>query len=262
MKTRRFLYALVLTLVLISLVIATVPQKASAATTSWVGGSSYGWWANHTAALNEVKALMQKQTSEYKMNRFELILSEYPLSGYFNASKTSPCDWHCGSCNERDGDSCINTFYDSETGNTVALNAWQCYGYARYCSYRFFGSTLQGQGKTVASSNLSSATNFKSFLSQYDDLTGAHFRVNGFHSLVYLARDDTYVYFIDANSGFNAATGCAKKCSNDSSHYSTCCKINLRRFTYSEFVNRYSSLVLYYPETGTSNIEVSHGYLV
>lgn len=257
---KKIIIALLTVALLITTLTTTLFVTTDAATTGWVGGSSYGWYANHTAALNEVKALMQQQTTSYKMSRFNLILTEFPLSGYFNSKKTSGCNWHCGTCLKRDSTGCINSFYDSETGKTVSLNAWQCYGYARYCSYRFFGSTLQGQGVSVSSGYLSSASNFKSFINSYSDLTGAHFRVNGSHSLVYLAKDNTYVYFIDANSGYNSATGLASnKCSANSSHHSTCCKINLRRFTYSEFVNRYTSVTLYHvdaPINGTVSISI------
>lgn len=232
------------------------PIQASAVTSSWVKNNTYGFFADHDAALNEVKNLMRQQTSAYKMERFELILTEFPLSGFFNKSKKSPCAWHCGKCEKRDASSCINSFYDSETKRTIDLKAWQCYGYARYCTYRFFGSTLVGQGISISSTHTSSAENFKKFLSQYSDLTGAHFRANG-HSLVYLARDSQYIYFIDANSGSGYSTHASQQCSVNSSHWSTCCKIHLRKMTYSQFVNLYSSVTLYYSDNGSSTNSVT-----
>lgn len=249
-------------IILITLLICTcliIPTtKVEAATSDWVGSNSYGLIANHSAALAEVKNLMQQQTSTYKISRFELILSEFPLSGYFNASKTSPCDWHCGKCKETEN-SCIYSFYDSEIKDSVPLYATQCYGYARYCSYRFFGSILKDQGQAISSSNVSSVDNFKAYLNSFNDLTGAHFRVSG-HSLVYLARTNDYIYFIDANSGYNSATGASKQCSTNSTHYSTCCKINLRKMTYSQFLNKYSNIVLYHIDTALETPTVTHGY--
>ncbi len=59
-------------------------MTVNALTTNWSGNSASGWYANHNAALNEIKTLMQQQTSSYNMQRFNVILSEFPLSGYFN----------------------------------------------------------------------------------------------------------------------------------------------------------------------------------
>ena len=256
---KRMLSVLLCAVMLLSL----LPMGAvdvSAATTAWVGSSSYGYIANHTSALNEVKTLMKQQTTAYNMDRFDLMLSEYKLSGYFNSYKTSPCSWHCGSCGKASS-SCINSFYDSETKKTISLGGKQCMGYAYYASYRFFGKVLKvANGVAVPSTSLSSGSKVKEYLSKYSDLTGAHFRVNGFHSMVYLARDNKYIYFIDANAGYNAATGTKKGvCSNDNSHYSTCCKINLRRFTYDQFADKHSSVKICHPSvSSTSTVTVSN----
>jgi len=228
--------------------------KASAAT--WDSG-----FADNTTALNEIKALMQTQTTSYKISRFNYILDEYPLTKYFNTKKDEACDWHCAYCTPTSQfKTCMNvkSFYDKETGKTVSLssggNVWQCAAFGNYCEYRFFGRRMtSSDGITVSSSIMSNATSFKNYIASFDDLTGSHFRVNAAHSLVYLARDSTYIYFIDANSGYNSATGGAKgKCGN-SNHTSTCCKINLRRFTYSGFISAYGSLVIYTTATSSGS---------
>jgi len=213
--------------------------------TSWVGSSSYGWYANDNSSLSSIKTLMSEQTNSYMMSRFEKILTEYPLSGYFNSYKTQGCVWHCGNCQTRTS-GCINSFYDDEINKTVSLGGWQCYGYARYCFYRFFKTF---SSKTITLSSGFSATDLKNKINS--SLIGSHFRSKG-HSMVYLAQDSNNIYFIDANSGYNRETGCASgKCSNNSSHYSTECKINVRRFSWAEFTSRYSSsgVTIYAPVT-------------
>ena len=46
----------------------------------WVGSSKYGYYANNSTALNEVKAIMSKNCSSSEIARFNKILSEFPLS--------------------------------------------------------------------------------------------------------------------------------------------------------------------------------------
>ncbi len=243
MKFKKILAAiLVLTILTCTLPFNMVTVSA---TSYWVGSSSYGWYANNTTALNEIKSVMANQSNSYIIQRFEKILSEYPLSGYFNSYKTQGCIWHCGSCGTRTS-GCIDRFYDDETNTTISLNGWQCYGYARYCYYRFF-STFDS--KTITLSSGFTSSNLNNIISS--EIIGSHFRAQG-HSMVFLAYDNSYLYFIDANSGYNSATGCASgKCSNNSKHYSTECKINLRKFSYSEFVSRYSSsgMIIYAPQS-------------
>jgi len=112
----------------------------------WVGSSKYGYYANNSTALNEVKAIMSKNCSSSEIARFNKILSEFPLSGYFNSYKTKACTWHCSTCNSWDeliAKGCRSSFYDDETGKTVPCsmtdwnNAIQCAGYAVYCPGRY-----------------------------------------------------------------------------------------------------------------------------
>lgn len=83
--------------------------------------------------------------------------------------------------------------------------------------------------------------------------TGAHFRKLPGHSLCYLTRDDNYIYFIDANSGYNSATGCGSK--DSKGHYQTCCKINLHKYTYKEFASACSSGKLTIYNSSTSKFD-------
>ncbi|MBQ4118987.1 MAG: fibronectin type III domain-containing protein [Clostridia bacterium] len=227
--------SVILVLVLLLSIIPFSNVTVSAAT--WNGSYAY-----NDTALNQVKSLMREQTSEYNLNRFDYILSEYPLSGYFNTKKTSGCTPHysCG-CGATAQNTCIlsktmTNFYDKETGKYVNLGSvGQCIAYGNYCLYRFFGKRITN-GIVVSSSNKSSATNFKNYLESFNDLTGTQF-YTGSHSFTYLAMDNTYIYFIDANSG-GTYCSCGKGAVTN-------CKINLRRFTYSDFINKYSTITLY-----------------
>ena len=226
----------------------------------WVGSSTYGYYANNSTALNEVKAIMSKNCSSSEIARFNKILSEFPLSGYFNSYKTKACSWHCSICtkdiNELKKMGCRSSFYDDETGKTISCsmadwhNAIQCAGYAIYCYYRFMGKmtcdiiTLP-KGFTQAQ--------LKSAFSDKTIRTGAHFRKASGHSLCYLTRDDNYIYFIDANAGYNSATGCGSKDKNK--HYQTCCKINLHKYTYADFVKSCSSGKLTIYNSSTSKFD-------
>ncbi len=210
--------------------------RTSAAT--WSSG-----YSDSTDALNEVKALMKSQTSSYNISRFNYILEEYPLSGYFNTKKTTKCKDHysCG-CGAKYQSTCImsstmTNFYDKETNKYVNLGSvGQCIAYGNYCIYRFFGKRITN-GITVSSANRSSAANFKKYLDSFYDLTGTQFYVKT-HSFTYLARDNTYIYFIDANSKGSVCPYCKEGAVTN-------CKIHLRRFTYSDFIGKYSSIVLY-----------------
>ncbi len=211
----------------------------------WVGSSTYGYYANNSTALNEVKAIMSKNCSSSEIARFNKILSEFPLSGYFNSYKTKACTWHCSTCNSWDeliAKGCRSSFYDDETGKTVPCsmtdwnNAIQCAGYAVYCYYRFMGKTT---ADIITLSQGFTADQLRNVFSDKTIRTGAHFRKSPGHSLCYLTRDDNYIYFIDANSGYNSATGCGSK--DSKGHYQTCCKINLHKYTYKEFASACSS---------------------
>ena len=225
----------------------------------WVGSSKYGYYANNSTALNEVKAIMSKNCSSSEIARFNKILSEFPLSGYFNSYKTKACTWHCSTCNSWDeliAKGCRSSFYDDETGKTVPCsmtdwnNAIQCAGYAVYCYYRFMGKTT---ADIITLPKGFTADQLKSVFSDKTIRTGAHFRKLPGHSLCYLTRDDNYIYFIDANSGYNSATGCGSK--DSKGHYQTCCKINLHKYTYKEFASACSSGKLTIYNSSTSKFD-------
>jgi Mg-chelatase subunit ChlD len=188
---------------------------------------SDGGYSTANTELNEIKNKITAQHGEYYKNRFDIILGEYPLSGYFNSKKTTACSYHCAKCG-RAASTCISSFYDPETKLTVQLGASQCYGYARYCETKFFGHNAYTNSNKfcVVSLNSTSDTQLKSF---FDNgiVPGTHIRVPGIHSYVYLTHDDNYIYFIDANS--NAKSG---YCTKDGDHFSGQCKIYLRRLTY------------------------------
>ena len=225
----------------------------------WVGSSKYGYYANNSTALNEVKAIMSKNCSSSEIARFNKILSEFPLSGYFNSYKTKACTWHCSTCNSWDeliAKGCRSSFYDDETGKTVPCsmtdwnNAIQCAGYAVYCYYRFMGKTT---ADIITLPKGFTADQLKSVFSDETIRTGAHFRKLPGHSLCYLTRDDNHIYFIDANSGYNSATGCGSK--DSKGHYQTCCKINLHKYTYKEFASACSSGKLTIYNSSTSKFD-------
>ena len=226
----------------------------------WVGSSTYGYYANNSTALNEVKAIMNKNCSSSEIARFNKILSEFPLSGYFNSYKTKACSWHCSICtkdiNELKKMGCRSSFYDDETGKTVPCsmtdwhNAIQCAGYAVYCYYRFMGKTT---ADIITLPKGFTADQLKSVFSDKNIRTGAHFRKASGHSLCYLTRDDNYIYFIDANAGYNSATGCGSK--DSKGHYQTCCKINLHKYTYKEFASACSSGKLTIYNSSTSKFD-------
>ena len=232
----------------------------ASADTYWVGSSTYGYYANNSTALNEVKAIMSKNCSSSEIARFNKILSEFPLSGYFNSYKTKACSWHCSICtkdiNELKKMGCRSDFYDDETGKTVSCsmtgwnNAIQCAGYAVYCYYRFMGKTT---ADTITLPKGFTQAQLRSAFSDKTIRTGAHFRKASGHSLCYLTRDDNYIYFIDANAGYNSATGCGSKDSNG--HYKTCCKINLHKYTYADFVKSCSSGKLTIYNSSTSKFD-------
>ncbi len=231
----------------------------ASADTYWVGSSKYGYYANNSTALNEVKAIMSKNCSSSEIARFNKILSEFPLSGYFNSYKTKACTWHCSTCNSWDeliAKGCRSSFYDDETGKTVPCsmtdwnNAIQCAGYAVYCYYRFMGKTT---ADIITLPKGFTADQLKSVFSDKTIRTGAHFRKLPGHSLCYLTRDDNYIYFIDANSGYNSATGCGSK--DSKGHYQTCCKINLHKYTYKEFASACSSGKLTIYNSSTSKFD-------
>ena len=226
----------------------------ASADTYWVGSSKYGYYANNSTALNEVKAIMSKKCSSSEIARFNKILSEFPLSGYFNSYKTKACSWHCGT-ELTAASSCRNNFYDDETGKTLdcTMTDWtrakQCAGYAVYCYYRFMGKTT---ADIITLPKGFTADQLKSVFSDKTIRTGAHFRKLPGHSLCYLTRDDNYIYFIDANSGYNSATGCTK---GSCGHYVTCCKINLHKYTYKEFASACSSGKLTIYNSSTSKFD-------
>ena len=226
----------------------------ASADTYWVGSSKYGYYANNSTALNEVKAIMSKNCSSSEIARFNKILSEFPLSGYFNSYKTKACTWHCGT-ELASASSCRNNFYDDETGKTISCsmadwhNAIQCAGYAIYCYYRFMGKMTCD---IITLPKGFTADQLKSVFSDKTIRTGAHFRKSPGHSLCYLTRDDNYIYFIDANSGYNSATGCTK---GSCGHYVTCCKINLHKYTYKEFASACSSGKLTIYNSSTSKFD-------
>ena len=231
----------------------------ASADTYWVGSSKYGYYANNSTALNEVKAIMSKNCSSSEIARFNKILSEFPLSGYFNSYKTKACTWHCSTCNSWDeliAKGCRSSFYDDETGKTVPCsmtdwnNAIQCAGYAIYCYYRFMGKMTCD---IITLPKGFTADQLKNVFSDKNIRTGAHFRKLPGHSLCYLTRDDNYIYFIDANAGYNSATGCGSKDKNN--HYQTCCKINLHKYTYKEFASACSSGKLTIYNSGTSKFD-------
>ena len=231
----------------------------ASADTYWVGSSKYGYYANNSTALNEVKAIMNKNCSSSEIARFNKILSEFPLSGYFNSYKTKACTWHCSTCNSWDeliAKGCRSSFYDDETGKTVPCsmtdwhNAIQCAGYAVYCYYRFMGKTT---ADIITLPKGFTADQLKRAFSDKNIRTGAHFRKLPGHSLCYLTRDDNYIYFIDANSGYNSATGCGSK--DSKGHYQTCCKINLHKYTYKEFASACSSGKLTIYNSSTSKFD-------
>ena len=231
----------------------------ASADTYWVGSSKYGYYANNSTALNEVKAIMNKNCSSSEIARFNKILSEFPLSGYFNSYKTKACTWHCSTCNSRDeliAKGCRSSFYDDETGKTVPCsmtdwhNAIQCAGYAVYCYYRFMGKTT---ADIITLPKGFTADQLKRVFSDKNIRTGAHFRKLPGHSLCSLTRDDNYIYFIDANSGYNSATGCGSK--DSKGHYQTCCKINLHKYTYKEFASACSSGKLTIYNSSTSKFD-------
>ena len=195
----------------------------------WVGDSTHGHYANNSTALSEVKKLMKNTASSDAIKRFENILSEYPLSGYFNSKKTSACAWHCGGCGKE---------HEAETTCISYDGGKQCLGYAKYCFNLFFDIKESNSSNTKKTFKGYSSSEIKSFI-EANNIPGIHFRLKG-HSLVYLTYDSQNIYFIDANSGYNAATGC-RTCPRNSGHYATCCKINLRKFSYSEFANIYKS---------------------
>ena len=226
----------------------------ASADTYWVGSSKYGYYANNSTALNEVKAIMSKNCSSSEIARFNKILGEFPLSGYFNSYKTKACSWHCGT-ELTAASSCRNNFYDDETGKTLdcTMTDWtrakQCAGYAVYCYYRFMGKTT---ADIITLPKGFTADQLKSVFSDKTIRTGAHFRKLPGHSLCYLTRDDNYIYFIDANSGYNSATGCTK---GSCGHYVTCCKINLHKYTYKEFASACSSGKLTIYNSSTSKFD-------
>ena len=226
----------------------------ASADTYWVGSSKYGYYANNSTALNEVKAIMSKNCSSSEIARFNKILGEFPLSGYFNSYKTKACSWHCGT-ELTATSSCRNNFYDDETGKTLdcTMTDWtrakQCAGYAVYCYYRFMGKTT---ADIITLPKGFTADQLKSVFSDKTIRTGAHFRKLPGHSLCYLTRDDNYIYFIDANSGYNSATGCTK---GSCGHYVTCCKINLHKYTYKEFASACSSGKLTIYNSSTSKFD-------
>ena len=226
----------------------------ASADTYWVGSSKYGYYANNSTALNEVKEIMSKNCSSSEIARFNKILSEFPLSGYFNSYKTKACTWHCGT-ELASASSCRNNFYDDETGKTISCsmadwhNAIQCAGYAIYCYYRFMGKMTCD---IITLPKGFTADQLKSVFSDKTIRTGAHFRKSPGHSLCYLTRDDNYIYFIDANSGYNSATGCTK---GSCGHYVTCCKINLHKYTYKEFASACSSGKLTIYNSSTSKFD-------
>ena len=226
----------------------------ASADTYWVGSSKYGYYANNSTALNEVKAIMSKNCSSSEIARFNKILSEFPLSGYFNSYKTKACTWHCGT-ELASASSCRNNFYDDETGKTISCsmadwhNAIQCARYAIYCYYRFMGKMTCD---IITLPKGFTADQLKSVFSDKTIRTGAHFRKSPGHSLCYLTRDDNYIYFIDANSGYNSATGCTK---GSCGHYVTCCKINLHKYTYKEFASACSSGKLTIYNSSTSKFD-------
>ena len=232
----------------------------ASADTYWVGSSKYGYYANNSTALNEVKAIMNKNCSSSEIARFNKILSEFPLSGYFNSYKTKACSWHCSICtkdiNELKKMGCRSSFYDDETGKTVPCsmtdwhNAIQCAGYAVYCYYRCMGKTT---ADIITLPKGFTADQLKSVFSDKTIRTGAHFRKASGHSLCYLTRDDNYIYFIDANAGYNSATGCGSK--DSKGHYQTCCKINLHKYTYKEFASACSSGKLTIYNSSTSKFD-------
>ena len=225
----------------------------------WVGSSKYGYYANNSTALNEVKAIMSKNCSSSEIARFNKILSEFPLSGYFNSYKTKACSLHCSQCEKRKEllkKGCRYNFYDDETGKTIPCsmadwnNAIQCAGYAIYCYYRFMGKMTCD---IITLPKGFTADQLKNVFSDKNIRTGAHFRKLPGHSLCYLTRDDNYIYFIDANAGYNSATGCGSKDKNN--HYQTCCKINLHKYTYKEFASACSSGKLTIYNSGTSKFD-------
>ncbi len=223
-------------------------MKVSAASGhhGWSGG---GWAcsADNDTALNEVKAVMQKTCSFSEMERFEKILSEFPLAGYFNNLSGpgkgigSPCPWHVGN-NMASDSTCRTNFYDDET-ETVKYNTVKatdsdanitkgrgCAGYAAYCYYRFYGKQTSN---TIRLKKYSEAE-LKEALKKIR--AGAVFMVSG-HSMCYLANADGYIYLIDANFGCWNPDG-----SKEKSNY-TNCKIHLRKMKCNDFATHYNEFL-------------------
>ena len=285
-RTKRFFSGIMAFVVIIAVLVSPVTEylpiigermKVSAAGGhhGWTNpGSGYGYsrCADNDAALAEVKALMQKTCSASEMARFEKILSEFPLEGYFNTTAGPDANGKLQgagrACSGHDKDR--KNFYDDETGTTITnnftaygdapttfTNAKQCAGFAIYCYYRFYGKLVAE--KSINFKNGYSASDLKNALENNNIRAGAHFRwfkdnSSSQHSLVYLTHDDKYMYFIDANFA------CTKSDASTSN-----CKIHLKKITYAEFKEHYPTyFYIYYSETSkfdsgsTDNVTITN----
>lgn len=170
-----------------------------------------------TADIEYIINKVENETSSYIAERLRLLIygdktsNQYPVGASF-PSRSS-----------------YQTLTDNETGESIAVKSAQCFAYAEWAFYKYFGTAKwNGGGYVNTDENVKiTASNVKEALS--DVKCGAHFRfadsISGYqHSVSFVTNDEAGngFYFLEANG--------------DSSGY----EVYLCYATYEDFASVYS----------------------
>ena len=197
-------------LLVVLLLIASLPALTAEA--------KWGTEVTDTAVYEQIIAQVAREENPYIAGRLRLLFYGDASANIYYIGQKFP------------GSSKYQSLTDGEVGEKISFNGAQCWAYAEYCFYKFFGTTQYVNAdfvKTHQSEKLS-ASNLKKVLA--DARCGAHLRVGNTHSVCFVCEneDKTGFYYLDAIGSSSAY------------------HVYLHYDTYQSFCDTYSSKTIQY----------------
>ena len=194
------------------MLISTFPAWNLTASAAW------GTPITDSATYEKVIAKVRKDENAYIAGRLRLLIYGDSTANVYGVGSTFPSG------------SGYQTLLDGEIGQKVAFKGAQCWAYAEYCYYKFFGTAQYvnpDAGKTHTGETLN-ASNLKKVLA--DARCGSHLRVGNTHSVCFVCEneDKTGFYYLD------------------SIKHSGSYRVYLHYDTYQSFCDTYSSKTIQY----------------